>query len=298
MNAVTDSKQSNEPRGRSIWQSVGSWKEKTQQGIHWTWHHITTWVKKVPKRNGRANGNRHEIEYIVRFVKPEPTPLGSETKLDINLPAELHILRPKQSVVLSLLRKLIDWPILILLLFFLFGLWLWLTYLVPNEYPHEPIELEPANVPIWLSLTYPKYIAYGDEGYIDVTIRNEGDRTISSIAVVDFNDDHVVCMNCSEANKVEFIDLAPHVRQTWRIGFVLNEAPRFHVSRQYPRPVCFDVIVIDTDGNRAEFSGQAINLAPLPYLRKVLVSGGVLGGVLALLLVLPEDWLVKAFSAA
>jgi hypothetical protein len=167
---------------------------------------------------------------------------------------------------------------------------LWRKFLVPHQRPSRTIELGSAKVPVSLILTYPNYIAGGDQGYIDVTMCNEGDRPISRNVVVDFHDHHhVVCMNCSEKNELEFKDLAPRVRQTWRIGFVMNETPSCHLYWSALPPVQFDVKVVDGYGNGiAVFSDQEVKLAPIPYLRTFLSSGFITA-----LLTLPIEWLKK-----
>jgi hypothetical protein len=305
MRTATDSRQGEQPGGDSIWRRLKPSWGKVQQGIHSTWQRITVRDKKPPGKGARASterlsGARHDAERIVCFVGEPLSVVVQEPgkKFDVHLPTELHVLRPKQNVWVGLWRRLIAWPTIIMLLVFSFGLSLWLIYVVPQEYCHEPVELKPAKIPIFLSLTYPKYIAGGDQGYIDVTVRNETDRPLSSTVVVDFSDDHVVCMACSGTNKVEFKDLLPRVKQTWRIVFVLNEAPRFYWSRQVPQPMRFGIKVMDVDGNKADaFLNRTIALAPFPYLRTALTSGGVISVVIALAIaLLPNDWLKKVLN--
>jgi len=166
----------------------------------------------------------------------------------------------------------------------------WQIFSVPHQYPNTVLEKGPAGESISLILAYPNYTAGGDQGYIDVTICNEGDRIISRNVIVDFTgDDHIICMNCSEKSEVEFKDLAPGVRQTRRVSFVLNETPSFHLYWPALPPVQFSVRVTDKYGNRTvAFSDQKIYLAPFPYLRAFLRSGFVVA-----LLTLPIEWLKK-----
>jgi len=305
MRTATNSRRSEHPRGNSIWRRLKPSWENARQGIHSTWQRITVRDKKPSRQGARAGTERpgdarRDTERIVCFVGEPLSVVVQEPgkKFDIHLPTELHVLRPKQNVWVGLWRRLSAWPTIIMLLVFSFGLSMWLSYIVPQEYCHEPVELEPAQIPISLSLAYPEYIAGGDQGYIDVTVRNETDRSLSSTVVVDFSDDHVVCMACSGTNKVEFRDLLPRVKQTWRIGFVLNEAPRFYLFGPAPQPVRFGVKVMDTDGNRADaFLNRTIALAPFPYLRTALTSGGVISVVIAVVLtLLPNDWLKKVLN--
>ena len=167
---------------------------------------------------------------------------------------------------------------------------MWQMFSVPHQYPRPVFKVGPAGESISLILAYPNYTAGGDQGYIDVTICNEGDRTISRNVIVDFTgDDHIICMNCSEKSEVEFKDLAPGVRQTRRVSFVLNETPSFHLYWPALPPVQFSVRVTDKYGNRTvAFSDQKIYLAPFPYLRAFLRSGFVVA-----LLTLPIEWLKK-----
>jgi hypothetical protein len=204
----------------------------------------------------------------------------------------------KQQGVTGWWRTLADRPAIVVLVIFFLGLEVWLMFIVPQEHVSVHLELDPAKVPVSLGLIYPRYIGRGDRGSVDVTICNEADRVISGTVVVDFSDDHIIYMDSSGTNSFEFRDLVTRGRQTSKICFVLNEAPYFDLSRQAPVPVRFGVIVTDAAGNEAKVSDQTIDIAPLPYLRTLMTSGGTLSGILAILLVLPlADWLKKRLAA-
>jgi hypothetical protein len=181
-------------------------------------------------------------------------------------------------------------PVIFVLVILNIVLPMWQIFLVPHQYPNTVLEKGPASEPVSLILAYADYIAGGDQGYIDVTIFNEGDRPISRNVIVDFTGDgHVICMSCSEKNEVEFKDLMPRVRQTRRISFVLNETPSFHLYWLTLPPVQFSVKVTDEYGRiTIVFPDQKIYLAPVPYLRAFLRSGFVVA-----LLTLPIEWLKK-----
>ena len=196
--------------------------------------------------------------------------------------AETHPRGSGQGAVPSFLKKLLALRVVIpLLLVGFFCGWLLTTYVVRQVYP-APIRLSPAYS---LILNYPKYIAVGDQGYIGVTICNEADKSISRSVVVEFSDHHAVCMSCSEKSNIEFQGLAPRVRQTWRIGFTLNEAPALYIEA--PPSVHVRVKVVDNHGHTVDaFPDGTIEVAPFPYLRTILLSpqclsGEFLGGVLA-----------------
>jgi hypothetical protein len=208
---------------------------------------------------------------------------------------ETGIRRSRQRARAGLWRTLVDWPVVTVLLVLFFGLSVWLMFIAPQKYAHAHFELGPAKAPIWLSLTYPRYIGGGDQGSVDVTICNEADRVISGTVIIDFSDDYIISMGSSRTNRIEFRNLVPRERQTSRVGFILREAPSY-VWEQAP-PVRFDVRVTDASGTTAAVLDQTIEIAPFPYLRTVLVSGGVLSGalgaVLVALLTVPADWLKK-----
>ena len=92
------------------------------------------------------------------------------------------------------LQQLFTLPNMILLLVLAYVVALWFMFLEPHLcLPRKSIELDP-EVSVWLSVTYPEYIARGDRGYIEVTACNEADRSISRSVVVDFIDgDELVC---------------------------------------------------------------------------------------------------------
>jgi hypothetical protein len=218
---------------------------------------------------------------------------------------ETRARKSKQKAGASFWEKLTDWPVIVVLVGWFFVVWLGLTYILLQEYS-APGNLSPSQAPVSLSFTYPKYIAVGEQGYIDVTVRNVATRTVSvsGTVVIDFRDDHIVRMSGSGTNTMEFKNLPPRGAQTSRIGFVLNQAQSFYRLGQAPPPVRFAVKAVDTEGNVVDaFSDQTIGIAPLPFLRTALVritlvSGGVLGGALAVLRALAVDWLKQKFESS
>lgn len=302
MNTTPHARQGKEITLNSIRRRIELCWEKLQEGVHSTWRSITIRGRRAQKEDERQGHIDYESkpEHIVLFVEAEPSRItepSSATKFDINWPAELHVLGPRRNMWVRLWHNVMSLAVVLLILFF--GIWVWQHYIVPHEYLRERIELDPANSPVLLILAYPKYIAGGEQGYVDVTICNEADRPISSVVVVDFSDEHhIVCMNCSETNEAEFEGLAPRVRQTWRITFVLNEAPYYYTFGSAPPPsVRFDVRVVDRHGNWVDaFSDKAIDLAPVPYLHTLLASGGVFSTFYVALLILPVELLKKSRS--
>jgi len=248
----------------------------------------------------RPTDTLYEEAYLVRLANAKQASSvqgGQESRLGIGCPEDMCLMVYKVGApkgLIGSLKKPGYWWRIWTILLLIFGVWLYVTYVYPQWYP----ELRWLSSTHWLSLTYPKYIAVGDQGYIRVTVSNESDRPLSSKVVIDFSDaDHIVCMNCTERNEIEFKDLAPHARQTWRVGFVLNEAPSF---QGLGRPsVQFNVRVMDAHGDwTTDPLLRQIEVAPLPHLRTILISpptisGGVLGGVVALLLSLPSNLIKK-----
>jgi len=295
MNAIADSQQSKKTRSGLIQGLIGFWGRKPQQ-------------TDVQVKSERATGTGHEEAYLVRLVNAMQSSgqPDSGRMLGIGWPEEIHLTIPKVGVgaqpssrkrLTDFFKRPVKWLRVVILLTVLFWcICLGLIYVYPQKYP-ERLSLSSTH---WLSLTYPEYIAVGDQGYMRVTISNEADRPLSSKVVIDFRDaDHIVCMNCTERNEIEFKDLAPHARQTWRIGFVLNEAPSLQGFKS--PSIQFVVRVADEHGKWKNASSGQIYIAPLPYLRTVLVSapstsGGILGGVLVLLFSLPSLWLKKGLG--
>jgi len=196
----------------------------------------------------------------------------------------------------SLLRKLGDWPLLIIIivLIFLTGLGLWGRYLVPQENLKADLD---QPVAMMLDLTKPRYIAAGDQGLIRATMRNNTDGPISVNVIIDFDRTHYnVTFPNAQRSEIEFKELGPGVSQTIDLGFVVNDGLFFCILNRPCQPVRFDVIVTETNGDGSSMPARLhdhINLAPLPYLRRVLLSGGLLYAILSFLVSIPLDWVRK-----
>jgi len=76
----------------------------------------------------------------------------------------------KQQGVTGWWRTLADWPAIVVLVIFFFGLAVWLTFIAPQKRVFVHLVLDLAKVPVSLGLTYPRYIGGGDQGSVDVTI--------------------------------------------------------------------------------------------------------------------------------
>jgi hypothetical protein len=145
--------------------------------------------------------------------------------------------------------------------FALLGALLGYFFLRPRNYL-PPAGCAPEIEGLSIALSYPSYIATGDEGYIDVTVINGGEREITGTVVVVFKGPISVQSAVSESSVIEFTALKSGGRETRRVRFSLNESPLWFSDEV----VRFHLLAA-VEGSEKKLEEHIIQLAPIPYLK-------------------------------
>jgi len=160
---------------------------------------------------------------------------------------------------------------------------LWGFYIQPRVY-QPPIEIGPD---LSVLLSYPKYIAVGDEGQIDLTAINTSDRPLTATVALVFTGDPAAQALPDSANSASLKELASGGGQTTRLRFQVHQAPRpFHSG------VLTFVLRADVAGQVTDSQPFSIALAPFPYLRRLMSGSLGLAALLGLFWGRAKKWLL------
>jgi len=160
------------------------------------------------------------------------------------------------------------------------ALWLWFVF--PRGCP-DPVPGDLQIGGLGVGLSYPQYIALGDEGYIDVTITNQSDRVVTGTLTLVSTGSLPVHTVPREDNVVSFVSLPTDGQIAERIHLVINKQPVL-LSRG---KILFWLRAVTTEDPRQYESGKfAIAISPLSHLNTIRWLVGV---TIAFLFVLLRD---------
>jgi hypothetical protein len=163
--------------------------------------------------------------------------------------------------------------LLILLgLLILMYLSLWIIFVWPQYYI-PPTAC--AGLPLSVSLRYPYYVAVGDEGFVEVGLRNTGTQPISGTAVIAFGGDLSVHPVLARTNALSFKALPPGGITADRVRFTLNERPS-RLRGTLP----FTVQITADQTCNLGLPNDPMRLAPIPGLKTALTA--VLSGMVSI----------------
>ncbi len=132
----------------------------------------------------------------------------------------VSILQLRQGAAWSKTHPLVGWLLVGVVLLMATYLFLWGMFV----YPQQHISLAKCSaLPVVVSLHYPDYVSLGDEGFVEVGLRNTGTRPISGTAVIAFGGDLTVHPVASKTNVLTFSALPPNGIMAGRVYFTLNE---------------------------------------------------------------------------
>jgi len=154
------------------------------------------------------------------------------------------------------------------------------TYILPWE--HRPaLSCWPEIPPLQLGVSFPHWLAVGDEGCLDLTITNWGSEPLTGTVAVVFSGQRAVRFAEGERNVISFAGLAPDEQRVHRLRFLFAEPPAMLRGGS----ASFRLWVRLADGREHCLNGGAVLMAPLPYLRTILsgLAGLMLGGLGGLL---------------
>ncbi len=159
----------------------------------------------------------------------------------------------------------------ILLLLTGFYAFAWASWIQPRE------RLSPsvcgAQVPeLAVHLSYPRYLAVGDEGEIDVTVINRATQTLTGSVTLAFDQAIGVHVAGDEETVLRFKDLPGGGQVTDHVKFSWNISPRFGDAAASS----FRLRVSLASGGLYETDAQTVTVAPIPYLTLALARGAAL----------------------
>jgi hypothetical protein len=141
-------------------------------------------------------------------------------------------------------------------------LFLWRKFILP-QYHIPPIEC--SALPIAVSLRYPHYVAVGDEGFVEVGVRNTGVQPISGTAVIAFGGDLSIHPVPSKTNFLSFTALPPNGIMADQVRFTFNEPlSRRNGTLPFFVQVTADQLCI------LSLPDSPLRLAPIPGLKTLL----------------------------
>ena len=144
--------------------------------------------------------------------------------------------------------------------------------------PQERRPLETLTSDLGFSLSYPRYVAVGDEGQIDLTVINTGALPPTATLTLVFSGAPPVQVVPDDNTTLPLKELASGGQKTSRLRFQVHQSPRL-----YHRGQLTFFLRADVAGQVTDSKSFSIKLAPLPYLRR-LVTGPLGLAVLAGLL--------------
>jgi hypothetical protein len=172
-------------------------------------------------------------------------------------------------------------PVVVAILLLLMGFYAfaWARWIQPR------VRLSPtvcgAQVPeLAVHLSYPRYLAIGDVGEIDVTVVNRATQTLTGTVTLAFDQAIGVHVADDEETVLRFKDLPGGGQVTDHVKFYWNTQPRLGDASASS----FRLRVSLTGGGLYETDAQTVTVAPVPYLALALARGGaLLAGLVGLL---------------
>lgn len=156
-------------------------------------------------------------------------------------------------------------------------------WLVPIEY--SPALSHPDAPQLAIALTYPRYIARGDEGTIEMTVTNVSTQAISGTVVLAFGDVPAVRVGEDSSNTMKLDRLVSGGKQSLRVRYSLAQAPTFGSGSLEFTPRA----TIEGSGSADFAPAQRVDIAFVPLLRTILP--GMILGVLGLFWDPIKKWL-------
>jgi hypothetical protein len=206
--------------------------------------------------------------------RPEPTILKVEpdTTLRVQLVESPKVIVPTRKWLRILVRGLV--------LAALFYGFLMARYVLPRHY------VPPKNfngIPeLFIGLSYPAYLAFGDIGEIVMTISNRGDTAISGTLVFAFTEKTPVHIMPSKSTAITLTELKHGESLTERLSILLNRSLWLREEA-----VSFQMLAEVKSRRGILPDSLAIHTAPIPYLSTIfawLPTGSILlSGLLAFL---------------
>jgi tetratricopeptide (TPR) repeat protein len=128
----------------------------------------------------------------------------------------------RQAQQVGTLFKSISWGIVSSIILILFALWF--IYLLPRQ--TAVVDCKALSRSLSVYVTFPAYLANGDEGEIQVTLANEvnASTAISGTVLIDFQGPAKTRnSDPNSSNVIQFASLAPGERKSTNFKFTLNE---------------------------------------------------------------------------
>lgn len=205
-----------------------------------------------------------------------PSPSAAMT-LPGDVPLKVQSVRPEEPEEPAWFQSVQSLAPFVVGMLFLMALGLWQRYILPHSY-QLPINLAPEIPGLAVSLSYPTYVAVGDEGYLDVMVTGRSAEPATGRLVVVFTAPPSAQTLPESTNLIEFSALRDGQQLAQRVRFGLNQWPwAWHVGT-----VKFQVQAMTEDGREKLMAEHNIALAPLPYLKTILFGSfglTALGGI-------------------
>lgn len=151
----------------------------------------------------------------------EKSPLRVSIEARAPLPVRMEKEAPKPLTWSGLWRALWRSPLmLVLMVIFIGHLLLWLFLVFPQVY----LTLE-CEAGVTIALAHPRYLATGDEGQLELTIRSEAIAPLTATVVVDFLGPLPVQVEATKASNVHLSRFPPGAESGASIPFHINQPP-------------------------------------------------------------------------
>jgi len=129
--------------------------------------------------------------------------------------------KPQEPVTRARLwQALKDWRVLVLVMLTVITFGLWAIFLFPHAYPTLD-----CGAGVTIALAYPRFLATGDEGQLELTIRNEATTSLTATVVVDFLGPLPVQVKATKASNIRLSRLPPGAESGASIPFHISQPP-------------------------------------------------------------------------